>query len=352
MKPAIVAAFVAALTSSDSWKHATQYRVMSACSLVVLVVAGTTGNSALYLSAAILLSLTLCCRRQPPVTLLPAGETSQVGWQQVESDKDLRNGMAGTILGATAESAATETCRDIPPGFSRIIFCNKRERRFSTATGSLLAIGAGAIKGALRMALHPGQNPGDEMDTLYCCLQLADSAGYTWECRQFMLPFLLTDPIEPGAVLPPDGFFFCSEAPAPWRQALESNRLITGVQNLLDTRDVGQVNVSDTTYQIYFKQQRPLVDVAYLDSAASFIVRISRIIHDIHLDGEFAGSAVLPPFCYAVPAEELLFLDAPHHYYSYHEEWYAMEDGERKRSPLFTGLHRKDTPQPLVRLVG
>lgn len=117
---------------------------------------------------------------------------------------------------------------------------------------------------------------------------------------------------------------------------------------MLDTRDAGELVIDNSTYRIVFKHQRPLIDVAYLHTRAAFIVRISGLIHDVSLHGEFSGSQVLPPFCYAVPAEELLFFTAQHHYYSYYEEWYAMEDGIKKKEPLFSELHQYATPQPLV----
>jgi hypothetical protein len=189
------------------------------------------------------------------------------------------------------------------------------------------------------------------MDTVVCSLRLADMTGHVWECRLRMLPYLLTDPIEPGAQLPASGFFFCEDAPPDWQSALADNRLISGVHNLLDTRDAGELVISGTPHRIYFKQQEPLIDVAYLDTAATFIVRISRLHCDIHSSDALVGNRLLPPFCYAVPTEELLFLAAPHHYYSYHEEWYAMEEGIRKKEPLFTEPGLKDTPHPLVRLL-
>ncbi|HZV82675.1 MAG TPA: hypothetical protein VFF53_10970 [Geobacteraceae bacterium] len=355
MKPVIVFACLATLPG-HARKYTRPYHFLFACFLVTLVTAGVTGIQSLHLPAAIFLTLAIYFRaganglRQLRHMPLSADETAQDLRPHADHPELLTEGTTVTSRRATDHSAVMDP-PDVPAGFSRITFHNRTELRFATATGSRLTIGAGTVRGVLRMELYPGQSAGEEMDTIDCRLQVADSTGHSWECRQLMLPFLLTDPIEPGAALPSDGFSFCSEAPASWREALESNCLIASVQNLLDTRDVGQLTINGIAHQIFFKRQKPLVDVAYLDSAASFLVRISRLTQDIHINGEFAGSATLPPFCYTVPAEELLFLTSPHHYYSYYEEWYAMEEGERKKSPLFTGLHRKDTPQHLVRLV-
>lgn len=327
--------------------------IMSGCSLAAFVVARTTGIHYFLYLALIFLSLALYCLVRTRNRLLPHAGPLHAGETEQESlpGKAPAERESGTGYRVCAAPAVAVTPHDVPAGFIPITFQTRKEHRFATATGGIVTIGAGTVRATLRMELYPQRTPGEEMDIIDCRLQVADGAGHTWECRQLMLPFLLTDPIEPGAMLPPSGFIFGADVPAPWQEALVKTCIIAGVQNRLDTGDVGQLRIGDTGYRIYFKDQCPLIDVAYLDAEAALIVRISQLNHDMIVDGTVTGSAALPPFCYAVPAEELLFLTAPHHYYSYYEEWYAMEEGMRKRAPLFTGLHRKDSPQPLVRLL-
>jgi hypothetical protein len=313
--------------------------VMVAGLLLCLAVAAATGSSPAYPLALLFLALAYhhetCLHRgdQPPRPGVTNIRRELPG--DGEPGRDTRGEPSDPQL---------------PSGFTPITFSNRLERRFATATGNPLVMGNGTIRGNLRMELHPEQQPGNTMDTVVCTLRLADRRGTPWECRQLMLPYLLTDPIEPGAVLPADGFTFCSDAPPSWQEALHHNCLIAGVRNLLDTRDMGELIINGTSFKIFFKQQRPVMDVAYLPSPSSFVVRISGLIHDVELQGDVSGSRILPPFCYALPTEELLFFTAHHHYYSYYEEWYAMEEGVGKRPPHFCGLRHRDIPQSLVSL--
>lgn len=336
MKQTIIDTTGAPLSLCLERKQSRAVRAMFFCCLGCLAAMAATGLSSLILPATIFLGLALYFRVDPDGTRFsPCPVTAGT-----------RDGDAPCHAHEATLPVATRT------GFTPITFHTTREYRYETAgRGGKLVIGAGTIRGAMSMEFHPERGTSEEMDTVACSLRLTDMTGHVWECRLLMLPYLLTDPIEPGAQLPARGFFFCDDAPPDWQSALESNRLISGVHNLLDTRDAGELVISGTPHRIYFKQQGPLIDVAYLDTTATFIVRISRLHCDIHSSDALVGSRLLPPFCYAVPAEDLLFLAAPHHYYSYHEEWYAMEEGIRKKKPLFTAPGLKDTPHPLVRLL-
>jgi hypothetical protein len=333
MKPAIIDDCLA--LPGQERKQARAARAAFICGLGCLAATAATGLATLFLPMTFFLGLALYYRLGSADSLAPPDLPPS---DSAGNHGGICNGPSAPLAGAARD------------GFTPITFHNRREYRFATAGNEgKLVIGAGTIRGEMKMEFRPERGEGEEMDTVVCSLRLADATGHTWESRLLMLPYLLTDPIEPGAKLPAGGFRFCDDAPPAWREALAHNCLISGVHNLLDTRDAGELAISGTPHRIYFKQQEPLVDVAYLDASAMFIVRISRLHHDISTAGTFAGSSPIPPFCYAVPAEDLLFMAAPHHYYSYHDEWYAMEEGIKKREPHFTSLYLLDAPHPLVR---
>jgi|GEM_PF-6017954 len=232
-------------------------------------------------------------------------------------------------------------------GYRGIRFLNVVERRYETACGRRLVVGRGEIRGHVAMNICRSQEGQEQMDIVECSLRLADDSGGTWECRQLMLPYLLTDPIEPGATLPEDGFFFRSDAPQSWREALQ-RPLVGGIRLSLDTGDKGVLKIGDSEHAITFRKQELSIDLAYLDSQALFIVAITDLKQQMNATDGGNCDPTIPPFCYALPADELLFFEAPLHYFSYQNEWYAMEEGIRKKHPLFNCVPQSAPPQPLV----
>lgn len=314
--------------------------------LVSLAAALVAGINFRFFAAALFIAMANYCwyrYQDEPADMEPASASDGLN---AAGPPMMRGGEPELSPAPTPEAADCSLVRD---GYRGIRFLNGVERRYETACGRCLVVGRGEIRGHVAMNICHSQEGHEEMDIVECSLRLADDSGGTWECRQLMLPYLLTDPIEPGATLPEDGFFFRSDAPQSWREALQ-RPLVGGIRLSLDTGDNCQITISHSCHPITFRRQELSIDLAYHDSQALFIVAITGLKQQMSTTDGVNGDPTIPPFCYALPADELLFFEAPLHYFSYQNEWYAMEEGVRKKQPLFNCVPQNAPPQPLVTL--
>lgn len=230
-------------------------------------------------------------------------------------------------------------------GFTDITFTNTEERIYRTETGNFLRISRGEMRASVQMTFRPERAESDEIDVIQMAFRIADSRGSIWQCSQYLMPDLMTSPLEAEAENPPR-LFHWRDAPPSWKTAIKEKCLIANVLNLMDTRDTSELAIGDANYEIYFKYQGPRIDVAYLEPNGCFLIRISEIYHE--KDDDYVE---VPPLCFEMPAEKFLFLSSPHCYYSIYDEWVSLDEGGLKSPILFSCLPESGCAQAGVLLV-
>jgi hypothetical protein len=364
MNPIVLVGLVMAVYSVSQYrKYRERSRLMFSAFWGFLAAAAATGTPLLYIPVVAFLGLGIYCRfvvkdkwmketrtllEEEGVTdedLEQTGEEFRGEEKQKELDDLTREAKRRQKEAARAEFTATQV-----RGFTEISFQNMKEISFPADSNKKLSMDMGEINASIQMNFRPERAENDEVDTLIFEMRIADNTGAVWECRAFLEPHVMTDLLRADTADPSSGFVLWSEAPSSWKDAIKNECLIADVLNLLDGRDANEIRLGENTYNVYFKHQGPRIDVGYLDGAASFIVRISDLYHDVYEGDRFIDRREVPPFCFEMASDQFLFLSSPEYYYSYYEEWYDIDQGKEKEPLAFRKTQAQGTPQPHVRL--
>jgi hypothetical protein len=143
-------------------------------------------------------------------------------------------------------------------------------------------------------------------DNIYHCrTRVADADGNLWEGRSLFSTDVLLKNIEDLERI--GSAHLLDQASVQWQQAFEHCILLTGIIGFYDDRFYRQLTLGDQIYELLFKYQYPMFDIALMESpyghAPTLLVRVSNF----KVSNEVNGFDNMPPFVYEMPCETLMF---------------------------------------------
>jgi hypothetical protein len=139
----------------------------------------------------------------------------------------------------------------------------------------------------------------------YCRTRVADADGNLWEARSLFSTDTLLKNIED--LERDSSAHLFSQTSIQWQQALEHRILLTSIIGFYDDRFYRQLTLGDQIYELLFKYQYPMFDIALMESpyghAPTLLVRVSNF----KINSEVNGFDDMPPFVYEMPCETLMF---------------------------------------------
>ena len=205
------------------------------------------------------------------------------------------------------------------------------QRSWATEDGRRLTLGPGVVEARFRLGFHPGREPEEAFAQDFPVLDtwVADPDGTWWSTSTFLHPGALT------AALTPDGLpdsrgkvRFWSDAPAAWRRALGERCLLSGVRDLLDSRERFQLPVGDTEVTVTLKYQGPRLDVAWLEEDRALLVRAAGMVYEIWEGDEYREGVDQVCFGYPVDPSAILPITAPAVNWTGFEQWFERDEPE------------------------
>jgi hypothetical protein len=152
----------------------------------------------------------------------------------------------------------------------------------------------------------------EDSDECHCRTRVADAEGNLWEATSLFSANALLENIEDWRRLSwPHRF---DQTTDQWKKAFEARSLLTGIRGYYDDRFYRRIILDDQIYEIPFKYQYPIFDIAFLEdpnrpvdlmSAELFydrsklLVRVSKFLT--------READEVPPFVYEMPCETLMF---------------------------------------------
>ncbi len=146
---------------------------------------------------------------------------------------------------------------------------------------------------------------GPEDDICYCRTRVADADGNLWEGRSLFSTDILLKNIEDLERI--GSAHLLDQASVQWQQAFEHRILLKDIVGFYDDRFYRQLTLGDQIYELSFKYQYPMFDIALMESpyrhAPTLLVRVSNF----KIDSEVNGFDDIPPFVFEMPCETLMF---------------------------------------------
>lgn len=206
-----------------------------------------------------------------------------------------------------------------------------RPLRLRTERGEDVLLGAGSHPATLRLS-HPAERPAarDAIDHPRCDFRVRGDDGSWWQTRTYLDPDTFTRPLE-RADRP---IHLWEDAPPSWKIALAENCLLTGVRQLLDSRERIELPVGDRSLTIMFKHQGPELDFGWLDEERQVVVRVAAMHYETWEDGEFRDIVDQVTFAYLLEPRELAPLLFPENHWPTWGAW-ETDTGEERLPPVF-----------------
>lgn len=207
------------------------------------------------------------------------------------------------------------------------------ERRvWPTAEGGELALGPGLVEVRFRLGYRPERKEPEEVDRPWVETLVANGEGTWWRTRTWLDPDALTEPLTPeGAEAGIGKVRFWEDAPDDWRRVLQERCLLSGLQQLLDSRERFVLPVGEDEVTVMLEYQGPVLDVAWWEEADKLVVRASRFYYELWNRTE--REDVVDEVClgYLVEPDAVLPVTAPERHWVEWEEWVE----ERRGVPVF-----------------